>query len=226
MRKDIQMYFFDENIWWFHKNCLPLRRVNKEGKPKTSQKSRQDKSKFRKKMKKIILAAFVAASSLAANAQVWMGGSLGFDVTDYEDGAKSEMTVQVAPEVGYTLNENWDVAVALNLSMIQNGLGVKDANVTEFAVSPYARYTFAKSGIASFFVDGVLSFGSHKPKGVDATTSFGIGLRPGVKVALSEKVCLVSSLGQLGYKSVKDHYNKFGLGVDNTAINFGLYWAF
>lgn len=177
-------------------------------------------------MKKIILAAIVAASSLAANAQVWVGGSLGFNVTDKDNADKSEMIFQVAPEVGYSLNENWDVAVALDLSMLQNVNGVKDDNVTAFEVSPYARYTFAKSGIASFFVDGVVSFGSYKPKGVDATTSFSIGLRPGVKVALSEKVCLVTAIGQLGYKSVKDEYNQFGFAVDNTAINFGLYYAF
>ena len=172
----------------------------------------------------MILAALVAVCAVSANAQTWAGGSLGFNVKDYEGMDKSQMTFEIAPEVGYSLNENWDVAVALGFTSISNENGYKDNNVTKFEVSPYARYTFAKSGIASFFVDGYVGFGSYKPKGVDATTTFKIGVRPGVKVALSDDVCLVSTLGNLGYTSVKDTYNEFGFNVDNSTIKFGLYF--
>lgn len=175
-------------------------------------------------MKKIILSALVAVCALTANAQVWMGGSVGFGMTDYEATDKSQIDFKIAPEIGYTLNENWDVAVGLGFAQTNNYLGVKDANTTTFAVEPYARYTFAKAGIASFFVDGGISFGSVKPKNVDATTSFAVGICPGFKVALSDDVCLVTRIGKLGYETVKDTYNKFGFGVDNTTINFGLYW--
>jgi len=177
-------------------------------------------------MKKVILSAIVALSALTANAQYWAGGKLGFDVTDFNGASESQLVFSVAPEVGYTINEKWDAAVALNFSLTNNYGGVKDANITEFGVEPYARYTFAEAGIAKFFVDGYVGFGSYKPKGVDATTTFKVGVRPGVKVALSDDVCLVSTLGNLGYKTVKDTYDKFGLNVDNTAINFGLYFNF
>ena len=127
--------------------------------------------------------------------------------------------------VGYSINDKVDVAAAISLSLLNNRNGVKDANVTEFTVEPYVRYTFAEAGIAKFFVDGYVGFGSYKPKGVDATTTFKVGVRPGVKVALSDDVCLVSTLGNLGYKTVKDTYNQFGLNLDN-AITFGIYFNF
>ena len=176
-------------------------------------------------MKKIILSAIVAVCAISANAQVWAGGKLGFNATSGDLYAETETQLTIAPEIGYTINDNWDVAAAINFSLLNNSAGVKDANVTEFTVEPYARYTFAEAGIAKFFVDGYVGFGSYKPKGVDATTTFKVGVRPGVKVALSDDICLVSTLGNLGYKTVKDSYNQFGFNLDN-AINFGIYFNF
>ena len=185
-------------------------------------------------MKKIILSAIVAVCAISANAQVWAGGKLGFNVTSGDLYPETETQFTIAPEIGYTINDKLDVAVALDLSLIKNSLtlselyGVptnKDCNATEFSVEPYARYTFAEAGIAKFFVDGYVGFGSYKPKGVDATTTWKFGVRPGVKVALSDDICLVSTLGNLGYKTVKDNYNKFGFNLDN-AITFGIYFNF
>lgn len=176
-------------------------------------------------MKKIIISVLVAVCAISANAQTWVGGSLGFDVKDFDATDESQTIIEVSPEVGYSINSKWDVAVALEFGHITNFNGTKDADITTYGIQPYARYTFAKSGIASFFVDGYVDFGSYKPKGVDATTSFGIGVRPGVKVALSKDVCLVSTLGNLGYNTVKDSYNEFGFNVDNTTIKFGIYFS-
>lgn len=176
-------------------------------------------------MKKIILSAIVAVCAISANAQIWAGGKLGFNATSGDSYKETQTEITIAPEVGYTINDNWDVAAALNFTLQNNMGGRKDNNYTTFEIEPYARYTFAEAGIAKFFVDGYVGFGSVKPKGVDATTSFKVGVRPGVKVALSDDVCLVSTLGNLGYKSVKDDYNKFGFNLDN-AITFGIYFNF
>ena len=92
-------------------------------------------------MKKILVAAVVAFSSLAANAQIWMGGSLGFDYTD-NDNSKAVTTFTISPEVGYTLDEKWDLGLAINA----NFKSVEDGdNTNTFSVEPYARYTFAMS---------------------------------------------------------------------------------
>lgn len=178
-------------------------------------------------MKKIVLTALVAVCALTANAQAWFGGSVGFNMYD-NDGKnnETETNFEIRPEIGYSLNENWDIAVGLGFSSWTNLLGIKDNNTTEFTISPYARYTFAKSGIASFFVDGGISYGSYKEKHADAQSTFEIAIRPGIKVALSDKVALVSHIGSFGYKSIEDEYDKFGLNVDNSAIDFGMYFSF
>ena len=176
-------------------------------------------------MKKILVAAVVAFSSLAANAQIWMGGSLGFDYTD-NDNSKAVTTFTISPEVGYTLDEKWDLGLAINA----NFKCVEDGdNTNTFSVEPYARYTFAKAGIASFFVDGGFYVGStNDANGVkmDDVMTWGVGVRPGVKVALADNVSLVTKLGWLGYKDVEDTYSKLGFNVNNNALSFGLYWNF
>ena len=176
-------------------------------------------------MKKFILAAMIAVSSLNANAQVWMGGSLGLNFTK-PDGGKTITTFSIAPEIGYSLNDKWDIALSINEQIVS----WDGTTANSFSIAPYARFTFAKSGIASFFVDGGFGVGtSNYANGYkldDSQTSWFVGVRPGIKVALSNKVSLVSHLGWLGYEKVQDSYSNFGFGVDNTAIDFGMYWNF
>lgn len=179
-------------------------------------------------MKKILLAAVVAFSSLAANAQIWVGGSLGanFTTPDY-DGAETLKEFTISPEVGYTLNDNWDIALAINTG-IQSYDG---ESATSFSIEPYARYTFANMGKVSFFVDGGFSYGTTEELGADGKATegvdaFTVGVRPGVKFAVNEKLGLVAKLGYLGYTNVKDSYSAFGFNVSGAALSFGAYWNF
>lgn len=179
-------------------------------------------------MKKAILAAIIAFTSMAASAQVWMGGSLGLNFTKPE-GGEVATSFSIAPEVGYTLSDKWDIAIALNESLtITDG-----ASANSISVEPYARYTFAKTGIVSFFVDGGFGIGSAAvavgdgdDEEVGSAFAFSIGFKPGVKFAVSEKITLVAKLGFLGYEQVKDSYSNFGLSVDNNALSLGMYWSF
>ena len=103
-----------------------------------------------------------------------------------------------------------------------------------FTIAPYARYTFAKTGIASFFVDGgvyasFLTGGDDSYKG----TVFGVGVRPGVKFAASEKVDVVAKLGYLGWKggnkdAQANGYAKsaFGINANNTNLELGILYNF
>lgn len=178
-------------------------------------------------MKKVILAAIIALTSMAASAQVWLGGSLGLNFTKPE-GGEVATSFSIAPEVGYTLSDKWDIAIALNESLtITDG-----ASANSISVEPYARYTFAKTGIVSFFVDGGVGIGSaavavgEDNEEVGSAFAFSIGFKPGVKFAVSEKITLVAKLGFLGYEQVKDSYSNFGLSVDNNALSLGMYWSF
>ncbi len=189
-------------------------------------------------MKKIILTALVAVASLSANAQVWLGGSLGFN---YEKesvkhgGDASNTTFTIAPEIGYSLSDKWDIALALNESLIS----VKDGDtMNTFSINPYARYTYYTTGKVGFFLDFGFSVGTTNlglddngliAKSKDNATTWGIGVRPGVKFAASDKVTFVASLGGLGFKQYKlgDYKDSnVGFNVDGNALKFGVYYAF
>lgn len=195
-------------------------------------------------MKKIILTAIVAVASITANAQVWVGGSFGFKYQNAKiaGGELKTTSFTIAPELGYTLNDNWDLAIALEESFISNKDG---ENGNYFGVNPYARYTFAKTGKVGFFVDlgakiGVQSndintaaVGDYTVQAVtkndDNTTSWGVGIRPGIKYAASDKVTFVASLGGFGFhqlKQGKDKISEVGLNYDGNALKFGVYYTF
>ena len=178
-------------------------------------------------MKKFFMMAALAVASMTASAQIYVGGSLGYNSVKATEDAEKTSTFSIKPEVGYNLDENWAVGIQLGYTSADDG----KSTVSEFEIAPYARYTFAKSGIASFFVDGGIQYVSL---GSDAKGStFGVGFRPGVKIAASEKVDLVAKLGYLGYKSANDDaqvagYTKeqIGFNIDNTSLEFGVFFNF
>ena len=182
-------------------------------------------------MKKFILAAVMMVASLAASAQVYVGGSFGFQSIKPYDGAKTSTSFSIKPEIGYNLDENWAVGIQLGYTSTNANADFEktDNTIAIINVAPYARYTFAKTGIASFFVDGGLTFDFYT---ADAEgTVWGIGIRPGVKLAVSEKVDLIAKLGYLGYASADDKApapfkNAFGFGIDNTDLEFGVNFNF
>ena len=168
-------------------------------------------------MKRFFLSAIVAVIAMTANAQIWVGGELGFTYTDFDSHDESMTSFVIAPEVGYTLNEKWDIAIALGdrYSKMKNHDATND-----IYVNPYARYTFFKTGKVGFFVDGGFSILTG-----DSPTEFGVGIRPGIKFAASDKVTLVASFGGLGYKKVEDSYSQFGFDVNGNKLMFGCYYS-
>ncbi len=171
-------------------------------------------------MKKMFLMAIMAICAVSANAQVWIGGNLGYDF-DKNNDVKTH-ALSISPEIGYNLSDKWAIAANLDYTY---GKVVNGGSVNTFTINPYARYTFAKAGMASFFVDGGIEGGVQKVENFDAEGVFGIGFQPGVALQISPKVCLVTKLGYLGYRHTDDH-DRFGFGVNNETITFGAYYAF
>lgn len=193
-------------------------------------------------MKKMFLMAAMAVASMTANAQMWIGGSVGADF-DHTNNSKTVSKFTLSPEVGYNLNEKFAVAMAINYNLTNTNPKVGVAHqVHTFSVAPYARYFFAQSGKVGFFVDGGVICGINRLGGhfggdmADATLTVGAGLRPGVALSLNDKVTLVAKLGYLGYIHEEGEYdfdgskgarhNKFGFGIDNNSLSFGIYYAF
>ena len=180
-------------------------------------------------MKKIILSAIVAVASLSASAQVFVGGALGFQSTKANKDAKANSAFTLAPEVGYTFNENWEAGIALGMQFKNN----KQGNTIGGDI--YGRYHYLKTGIASLFVELNAGIDAVKGAGEGAQTGtiFGFGIKPGVKIALSDKVALVAKTGLLGAEFANEKaqalgYNKtgFAIGVNNVNIDLGVYYSF
>lgn len=180
-------------------------------------------------MKKIIMTIAAAFVATAMSAQVYVGGSIGLNAWSSQKNAgdRSETTFKILPEIGYNINDSWAIGTVIGYES-DKWQGVQGVSESAFTVAPYARYTFAKTGKVSFFVDGGLGFTTAK----DADwTEFAVGLKPGLAVALSDKVSFVSHIGFLGYdvlnpKGDDNNINKFGLDLDGNNITFGLYLNF
>ncbi|MCR5313223.1 MAG: porin family protein [Bacteroidaceae bacterium] len=176
-------------------------------------------------MKKIILTAVLAVSSLCASAQVWMGGSIGFKSTTLDATDKSTTAFTFAPVVGYTLSDAWDIA--LEIAYTDNG-DVYDGESfkNSFSIAPFARYNFAKSGNLSFFVDGGFAVGNKEYLSGTDHNFFQIGLRPGVKYQASKNVAFDAKLGYVGFYNESDVKSKVGLNIDNNNLTLGMTWSF
>ena len=66
-------------------------------------------------MKKIVMMAVMAVAALTANAQTWVGGEVGF-TSSHVNGVGTSKEFSIKPEVGFGLNEKFDVAIALGYS--------------------------------------------------------------------------------------------------------------
>ena len=173
-----------------------------------------------------LAAAFVAT---AMSAQVYVGGSIGINAWNSQKNAgdRSETTFKILPEIGYNINDAWAVGTVIGYES-DKWQGVLGVSESAFTFAPYARYTFAKCGKVNFFVDGGLGFTTASD--VD-WTEVSVGFKPGLSVALSDKVSFVSHFGFLGYDVLNpdgddNNISKFGLDLDGNNLTFGLYLNF
>ena len=182
-----------------------------------------------KSMKKILMTIVAVFAAMNMNAQVYVGGSVGFGSAKMGSG-DSESTYKIVPEIGYNLNDEWAIGVALGYQKGTCNFGEFDFNPgkTEvFMVNPYARYTFLESDMVNVFFDGGLGFASYK----DLGSAFQVGIRPGIALKASDKISLVAHVGFVGFETYSpkgdgDSSNAFGLNLDGNNITFGVYYNF
>lgn len=203
-------------------------------------------------MKKILLSALFAATAFAgANAQMYVGGTVGLE-TSKAKGASAVTNVSIAPEIGYMLTK--ELALGLEVSYKHSGnysdellpAGTYKGNT--FRIAPYVRYNFSAIGKFVPFIDGKLSFATTGMKtevsevteeGIPVTSTvsvndnvneFGITFEPGVAFNVTEDVTIVAkTVNLLGYhhRWFGDYsVNKFGIGASSLGITFGAYYNF
>lgn len=168
-------------------------------------------------MKKMMTLAFVALMAMSAKAQFYVGGSVGVkNVTTSVNGhSESATAFQISPEAGYTFNKTW--AAGLSLSYANSD------KVSSFGVSPYARATFAHLGPVDVFAEGNIAFGSSKVDGSNSSTSFwGVGVGPGLKVNVSDKVAFITRTNLINYVSIGDAPVKTTTVGLNSDVSLGI----
>ena len=180
-------------------------------------------------MKKIVMTLAAAFVATAMSAQVYVGGSFGINAWNSQKNAgdRSETTFKILPEIGYNINDSWAVGTVIGYES-DKWQGVAGVSESAFSFAPYARYTFAKCGKVNFFIDGGLGFTTAS---VADWTEVQVGFKPGLSVALSDKVSFVSHFGFLGYDTLNpdgddNNISKFGLDLDGNNLTFGLYLNF
>ena len=190
-------------------------------------------------MKKIILMAAFAVASVAASAQVYVGGGLGFssDKAAHPEGVevKAKDTIKILPEVGYKLDDKMAVGIALGFNHSKQG----DVKSTGFSVAPYFRYTFVKWNNVGLFADAQFAYENLKDEDVQGgqkvenkTNTWSLGIKPGVSVDLTENVTFLAKVGWLGYRSSKPDgdgmkaSSEFGVDADLTNLSFSMLFNF
>ena len=191
-------------------------------------------------MKKIMMTLAAVAVAATMNAQVWVGGEVGF-TSEHLNGVGTENIFNVKPEIGYSLNEKFDVAIALGYShssdKMNKNFGVAKFFTNSFEINPYLRYKFVKAGNFFAFIDGGINYATTHYSGrfngeklSKNENEFGVSIVPGIAYSVSEKVTLVSHLGEglyYNHQWMKDEYhqNNFGFRLFN-GITFGAYYNF
>ena len=173
-------------------------------------------------MKKFLLFALVLVSAVAAKAQVYVGGELGFWHNNDEP-KTTQFTIM--PEIGYNFNEKWAAGVEIGYQYNKAG----DTKINTFAINPYARYTYFKSGIVSLFVDGGVDFAVLHNE--ESYTAFGIGFKPGIALNVTENAGFVAHFGFIGYQDADDEISEFvdkgfGLDLSSKNLSFGFFYNF
>lgn len=155
-------------------------------------------------MKKLLLTILaVAAISFTANAQLYVGGNVGFGVTASDGGSATAW--ELSPEVGYNFNDSIAAGVALTFA----------GSPFSFSVDPYFRWYFAKAGNAKFLADAILSAGK-----VSDAFIWGLGVSPGIAFNINNRWSVVSHLAFIGYEGAKSGGAFTFSLLNNTRIGF------
>lgn len=162
------------------------------------------------------MAAMVVA--ISASAQVYVGGGVGISSTKVGDG-DSKLSYKFVPEIGYQFNKNWEAGLSVGWKGVEDG-------AHSFELAPYARYNFCTSKLVDLFLEGTMGYAHVGGNGADADV-FEVGLKPGLKLNLSDHVSFVTKVGFFGYqKNDFSNVQKWGMDVDATNVTFGVNYKF
>jgi long-subunit fatty acid transport protein len=193
-------------------------------------------------MKKVFLLMVVAVFGMTtANAQLYLGGSLGFESEKEKEAESKTTTFTIAPEVGYSVSDKLDVGISLGIlnSKLEKSFyefqGMNaffdEVKLSGWEVAPYVRYNMVQFGNFSVLAKASIAFGGGKATVKIAgqeqegkLSIIGVNIAPVLKYTLSDKFDLLANLNfmSVGFnqQKVKDGETttNFGLNVDSNDV--------
>lgn len=171
-------------------------------------------------MKKLFLTLALAfAGILAANAQVWVGGGLGASIQ------KNHTSLAIAPEVGYAINDQWQVALGAGYGFNQTKVDVLGETITTntntLALQPYVRYVATTVGKFSLFFDLCGDFGL-----LDDARDYAVTVQPGIAWMATDHWTAAFRFGKVGYDHNFYGTDGFLMNCDLAAPQIRLYYNF
>jgi opacity protein-like surface antigen len=171
-------------------------------------------------MKKLFLVLALAfAGIFTANAQVWVGGGLGASIQ------KNHTSLSIAPEIGYAINDQWQVALGAGYGFNQTKVDVLGETITTntntLALQPYVRYVATTIGKFSLFFDLCGDFGL-----LDDARDYAVTLQPGIAWMATDHWTAAFRFGKVGYDHNFYGTDGFLMNCDLAAPQIRLYYNF
>jgi opacity protein-like surface antigen len=198
------------------------------------------------KLCRIIIVACLVCFSINLNAQVFIGGNVGFNATGGKnaDNSKkpSDLSLNLSPKIGTFLSEKAAVGIAVNFatSSSNNNADVQTiSKSSSFGITPFLRYyavnidkfsIFGQANAGISFSGSSLKFGNTETEGPKSST-ISLNIVPGISYALNDKISLETSINVLNFGinqttikngSAKSTSTGFGIGAGiNNIVNVG-----
>lgn len=184
--------------------------------------------------KKLFVLFSVLTLATGVNAQINVGGSLGYSSSKVSTGGveRDGSSYLILPEVSYQLMDNLSVGVQAgyahgfasfgtmstadfksaltNVMSISANVSEDDIKLNSYTFAPFARYNVLEVGPAKVFIEGSIGYSNIKTEGNAKTggkrnfDSFEFALRPGLSIGLGEHLSAIVKIGALGYISAKE----------------------
>ncbi|HDP76294.1 MAG TPA: hypothetical protein ENN49_10620 [Bacteroidales bacterium] len=196
-------------------------------------------------MKRTVATLIMLFAATGVFAQIFVGGSVGFNVTGgkTESGNTStdkvtQTSFSLTPKAGIFLSEKLAVGTMLGFNLQSEktpGTPEEIDRTITFGLTPFARYYAFSLNKLTVFAQGNLgfSYGVEKNKVGSATTTgpktttIGISAFPGISYKLTDKVELEAVISGINFtlnrvsvkhNNTKDITNTFGVGANLDAI--------
>lgn len=165
-------------------------------------------------MKKLAFIATLLLCSLAASAQVFVGGTIGVSTEKTTDSGRIT-SFTLAPNFGYNVSDRFAMGLELDYNYLEQG----SYSANSITIGPFARYNFVNSGNFSFFGEFGIGYTHYKPSHTSGLNGVSLGVRPGISYKIGNNWQLFGKMNLFNYRYLENKYDD-GISTTGFALNF------